>query len=474
MSDFYDVVVVGAGTSGLPCALEASAGGARVVVLEKAGDIGGTLHVSGGHMSAGGTRRQRSLGIDDSPAGHLADVMRISGGTGRRDIIELAVNLAPETLDWLDEQGFEFDPATPRIVRGHEPYSVPRTSYGPKGGGTILTLLRALVDAAGIEVRLGTRAERLLVEGGRVYGVAVAGGGEVRALHTVLATGGYGANSDLFEELEGRPLFTAAVPGSTGDGLAMARAIGAAVGGRGTFIPTFGGLPDPHDPGRVRMEDRPLLIADERAPWEIYVDRHGRRFVAEDDPSIDAKERRLAALDDLTFWTVFDDRAVAESPDIVVGWTPEQLRAAANQAAGVFAAPGLAELGGLAGIDPAGLPTTVARYNDSVRAGADLEHGRRTMPAPIERPPFYAMRNHGVTLITFCGVDVDSELRVRREDGAPIDGLYAIGEVIGAGATSGNSFCGGMMVTPSLAFGRWLGKRLAQVSVSRVPSGPDR
>ena len=32
------------------------------------------------------------------------------------------VEHATEIVDWLDEHGFRFDPVTPRIVYGHEPY----------------------------------------------------------------------------------------------------------------------------------------------------------------------------------------------------------------------------------------------------------------------------------------------------------------------------------------------------------------
>jgi anaerobic glycerol-3-phosphate dehydrogenase len=71
------------------------------------------------------------------------------------------------------------------------------------------------------------------------------------------------------------------------------------------------------------------------------------------------------------------------------------------------------------------------------------------------------MRNHGVTLVTFVGLDVDGTMRVRREDGSIIDGLYATGEVIGATATTGQSFCSGMMITPGVVHGRLLAARLA-------------
>ena len=156
---------------------------------------------------------------------------------------------------------------------------------------------------------------------------------------------------------------------------------------------------------RGMMMDRPLLVSSERPPFEIYVDSRGRRFVAEDHESIDEKERALARVPDLTFFTVFDDRAVEQSKNIVVGWSPSELRERAGRRAGVFVAPDLAGLAALAGIEKDGLLATVDRYNGFVSAGADPELGRRFLPAPIERPPFYAMRNHGITLITFAGVD---------------------------------------------------------------------
>ena len=167
-------------------------------------------------------------------------------------------------------------------------------------------------------------------------------------------------------------------------------------------------------------------------------------------------------IDDLVFFTVFDDRAVEESPNIVIGWSSEKLRRIAGNRPGIFTADSIGELAAAAGIGADGLRRSVERYNAAVASGRDDDFGRQVMPAPIERAPFYAMQNHGITLITFAGVDVDAELRVRREDGTPIEGLYAAGEVLGAAATCGQSFCGGMMLTPAITFGRLLGERLAK------------
>ncbi|MEZ5487321.1 MAG: FAD-dependent oxidoreductase [Steroidobacteraceae bacterium] len=60
----WDLIVVGAGTAGLPAALFAAHRGARVLLLEKAAQTGGTLWFSGGRMSAAGTRLQASTGSE--------------------------------------------------------------------------------------------------------------------------------------------------------------------------------------------------------------------------------------------------------------------------------------------------------------------------------------------------------------------------------------------------------------------------
>lgn len=467
----YDVVVVGAGTAGLPCAITAAEGGARVLLVEKDAQIGGTLHISGGHMSAAGTRRQAERGIVDSPEEHLADIRRISKGTAREDLIQIQVRHAAETIDWLDDLGFNFAPETPRIIYGHEPYNTPRTYYGRDEGLSILEVLRKELERvqAAYDLTLWTNAPVTEIRQdaqGRVCGVTVFRDGRdiaIDARHVVLATGGFGSDPELFAELEGSPLVSAAYKTSTGDGIHLARALGAGLQGKGTYLPTFGGLPDPRTPGRANWGDRQRLTR-ERPPFEIYVNRDGRRWVAEDEPSIDEKERALTQIPDQTFWTVFDDYALSQSTgpmEMIVGYGPDEVRAMMNKREGLHSADTLEELAALAGINPANLVETVARYNDAVARGVDEEFGRKHLPAPIAQPPFYAIRNHGITLVTFVGLDIDDTFTVRTEAGERIEGLYAIGEVIGAGATCGNSFCSGMLVTPALTFGRLLGRRLA-------------
>jgi succinate dehydrogenase/fumarate reductase flavoprotein subunit len=468
-----DVVIVGAGTAGLPCAIAAIDAGARVLVIDKADRVGGTLHLSGGHFSAAGTRRQRAHGVDgDTADRHYDDVQRISDHTARKDIARRAVDLAPAMVDWLDDCGFEFDPVTPRIVYGHEPYDTARTYYGVREGRSLLELFTPMIESrvggGRLTLLLRTELVDLVIEEGRCVGVVVtmADGSEqvIRARNVVLATGGYGAAPALFAEFDGAPLVSAAATTSTGDGLTIARRHGAHIAGIGTYLPTFGGMPSPDDPERVQWVDRPLLVATERVPWEIYVGPDGQRFVAEDEPSVDLKERALTNVPTMTFHTIFDDRAVDESPNIVVGWSAEEMRARAGIRPGVFVANSIAELAIAAGLPADELLATVDEYNAAVDLGVDAAFGRTTFPARIEQAPFYAMRNHGITLITFAGVDVDADLRIRRADETVIDGLYGLGELLGSAAYMGNSFCSGMLVGPCISFGRELGERLAAES----------
>ena len=146
MSERFDVIVVGAGTAGIPTAIEAAAAGARVLLVEKDHRLGGTLHTTGGHVAGAGTRRQRAHGIEDTREAWIGRHPPHHPRRLRQDIIDPVVEHATEFIDWLDDHGFRFDPATPRIIYGHEPYYTPRTYYGVDAGVSLLDVFTPLLD----------------------------------------------------------------------------------------------------------------------------------------------------------------------------------------------------------------------------------------------------------------------------------------------------------------------------------------
>lgn len=468
----FDIVIVGGGTAGIPAAIEAVQAGARVLLLEQSDRVGGTLHVSAAQMSGAGTRRQQERGIVDTVAAHVDDAVRISRGTCDVALVEKAACLAAPTIDWLMAQGFEMDPVCPAILHFHEAYRTPRTYWGVDGGRSVLRVLLPLLDQAlaraNAVLLLYTRVLTLTVDAaGAVDGVRVRDlqtgvEWDIRAASVVLATGGYAGNPAMFARLTaGAPLYTPALPIATGHGIAMAEALGARLRGGEHFIPTFAGIEETAGAGRVLWEHLPSLIPQVRPPWEIFVRRDGRRFVREDSDSIDARERALMQDPDLTFWAVFDEVAWRQAPPLLPGWQPDELTQAWATNPGFSGADTLAALAEQAGLDPAGLAATVAEYN-RLQPDSPDPWGRVHRPAPIATAPFRAIRMHGIVLKTPAGLTVDTDLRVLREDGAPITNLYAIGEAMGGATLSGNAFVGGMSVTPALAFGRWIGQTLGQ------------
>jgi fumarate reductase flavoprotein subunit len=164
-------------------------------------------------------------------------------------------------------------------------------------------------------------------------------------------------------------------------------------------------------------------------------------------------------------WVVFDDAIFKAAPKLVQGglngrMTPEDVVEAFEDSWPMFfRADSIAELAEAAGVDRAGLEKTVANYNQAQATGKDA-WGREHMPLPIAKAPFYAIQLQSWLLTGYAGLAVNKELQVVREDATPIPGLYAAGELLGTGVLMGRSYCGGMVVTPALTFGRLLGQSM--------------
>jgi fumarate reductase flavoprotein subunit len=465
----YDVIVVGGGTAGLPTAIFAARRGARVLLLEGSDRLGGTLHLAQGQLSAAGTKVQKAKGIADTPAEHLADVLRISKGTVDRDLATLAIENATETFDWLMDRGFEMVPEHPVDGRAHEPYSKPRYYWGKDWGRSILKVLLAELapelERGAIELRLSTKVEALITEAGAVTGVRARGGDDVadelRGRCVVLASGGYAANPAMFESLNGIPLYGAgANPGSQGIGITLGTAVGGYLRGRENYLSNFGVILD-RETYPSPIFGRANHYPEQRQPWEIYLNAAGERFIREDEPSVDVREHALLRQPGLRYWIVFDSAIFAAAPPLVFDRTREDIAPLFGRHPSFLTGATLADLAEIAGLDPAAVAKTVAAYNAGQAAGQDC-FGRRHMPVPIATPPFFAVRQQGTSVTSTVGLAVNTRLQVIRPDGRPIPGLYAAGELLGSGQLMGSSFCGGMMGTPALTFGRLLGAKLLQ------------
>src|SRR3954452_12775843 len=108
-SDEVDVVVIGFGIAGACAALEAARAGARVLLLERAAEYGGTSAMSGGHFYlGGGTAVQQATGIEDSAEEMFAYLRAVSLDPDEEKVRAFCDD-SVEHFDWIEALGMEFE-----------------------------------------------------------------------------------------------------------------------------------------------------------------------------------------------------------------------------------------------------------------------------------------------------------------------------------------------------------------------------
>lgn len=469
----YDLLVIGAGTAGIPAAIFAAARGASVLVLDAAATIGGTLLLSSGQISAAGTRVQRQMGIADTPDLFFEDLMRISRGTIDQPIARLAVDNAAATVDWLMDNGYELLPGYPVKKIAHEPYSKRRYYWSASRGIGILNAMRPQfmqgIEAGRIDLLLEHRAVALSTDKSGAVAAVVAedSGGkrsEWRSRNVLLASGGYASNAAMFEKYSGYPKYlNGSYPFALGEGQLLAESVGGYMRYAEKYLTNFGVLLSTTTIPSTKLAST-IFDPQLRQPWEIYVNSNGQRFVREDVPSVDAREHAFHYQPHLRHWVVFDQAVLDNAPPILEGWSREDMVAAfKGPDANFFREDTLSALAKATGLPDSTLAATVDAYNYGVETGNDF-FGRKHLPTTLHKAPFYAIRHQGTSITSTAGIAVNGKLQVLRHDDSAVPNLYAAGEILGAGATQGQAFCGGMMVTPALTFGRLLGERLIRFS----------
>jgi 3-oxosteroid 1-dehydrogenase len=365
-------------------------------------------------------------------------------------------------------------------------------------GAALIGGLRRALRRREVPIMLDTALTSLVVDAGRVTGVEARRNGApvtFRARHgVVLAAGGFEQNQAMREQYlpvpsDARWSLTPKA-GNTGDAVQAGMAIGAAVESMACnwWAPSTQ-MPSRDDPN---VEITHQMFFDHRHPFSLCVNRLGLRFVNEScsydtfGMAMIADQQKTGA--NTPCWMIFDasyrkrysagalmplaamsDRAVPKS------WWDSYL----------YRAGSLAELARKIDVDPQALSETVERMNGYARAGADPEFGRGAGPydqafgdpsikpnpclGPVETAPFYAIRVDLGDLGSKGGLKCDACARVMREDGAVIEGLYAVGN--SAGAPFGDCYPGaGGTLAPATVFAFIAANDIAQRALQRRPS----
>lgn len=482
-----DVIVVGAGISGLAAALDLGRGGAKVTVVDMSSVFGGHAVMSQGSISIIGTPTQERAGIHDSPDLAFQDIHRWGEDPATNWVRYYVDHSRREIYDWLDELGVRFSEVLSSsgnsVPREHQPVG--------RGIGLVTPIYRACLDLSNINFVWNSKVEQLLTDDGHVIGVLVRdmrSGNErkLRAKAVILATGGFQSNLDMVREFwpaEFRfPERILAGSGrhSIGIGHQMAQAVGGELVHMDYQWNYFTGLPDPRYPGTNRGLNatnlRGILVNDEGRQFANF---HGW-----------AKEVMPLLLEqkNATCWCIFDE---ASKPFFVVSGSDwgdfKQVDKLILQNPDlVKKADTLERLAELSGLPPKNLLETVARYNQLVEQGEDTDFGRFGPGKPvfsnkaspkIAHPPYYAMQTFPLTRKSMGGVAIDLQSRVLDKQKRPIPGLYAVGELAGLAGINGKAALEGTFLGPCIVTGRVAARSLLkelEIPTKPVTTGESR
>ena len=424
-----DVLVCGGGMAGLCAGLRAVEAGARVLVVEKGDEPGGSMRMSGGTIW---TAPDMAVMERYVPAGDRERQRRLVDG------------LRPG-LDWLVGHG----------VRVVSPIESPRQVGAEVDVHELTGRLAAAIESGGGTVATGTRLVGLDADGADGIAATVEGpDGSARSIvarSVIVATGGFGSDPGLTERHIGpfaATMLTRASERNTGDGL---RAVLAAGGHATPSMDTFYGHTMPALPADVplrrwtavtqyytqdallinergeRFFDESRSMADETAPFEIVRQPNGRAWIVMDRRIHD--EEALPGRSPSPVERLFAAAAAAGAPTVVASTLDELADGLADQ-----------------GMDRAGLLATLGAFAAAVADGttASLPVPRRGAPFALAEPPFRAIAVRAGITFTLGGIAVDADLRVLDDEDRPIPGLFAAGA--DAGGTYDAGYMGGLVL----------------------------
>ncbi len=433
--EIVDVVVLGSGGAALTSATLAHDNGAKVVVLEKSSEVGGTTAMSGGVPWIPNNHYMEEAGIEDSKENAYKYLQRLGHGKepdpslvhvfieeGRNMIKYLADNtpvhfeIPPAYGDYyanlpggivegrsLDPKPFHLqelgewetkirrNPIFPPLTLaegGANKNEIDYTVMAERMEKNITTMGRALIGSLmkgildrGIEVRTETPGYKLIQDDeGAVIGIQAVHNGKEINIGTrqgvVIASGGFEWNEELVKAfLPGQPKHHLSPPYNEGDGLIMAMEAGAKLAN----MSDAWWYPATQDPS-IEYEGRVfnLINSPRSLKHGIIVNSLGKRFVNEGTAYKDMP-RKFHLYDEATqtypneknTWIIFDSQ-LKDNELVVTIAAGEDAPEWMNQS------DSLEELAEKIGVDTKGLAETVEKFNGYVAQGNDPDFHRGT------------------------------------------------------------------------------------------------
>lgn len=488
-----DIIVVGAGASGVSAAVSAADAGAKVIIIEKTTNIGGASNLSWAGKFYNSTAAI-TQGVKVEVEKEIADWIVNNHWRVDAAAIRQYVMKSGQTYDWLNKKGYE----TKFLNFGGEQLHV-LPSYESRQA-TLRKMLAASVEKNGGQVLTETTAKKLLTNTeGIVTGVqAMKSDGttlEITAQSVIMATGGYAANKEMVKKSFGFEGVNGGLGQNIGEGLEMAWAAGAKV------PDNFGGQMLHQTLARATEKLKkqytsfeasyPLMLT--YLPNFMNVGSSGARFrdeaatltpVAAANTSAFNGAYHLvivskAQLDALTakgmggiqapklpgmppeFYANFKDQFKLDMP-----WNNAEKVFESMVANGDgFKGNTVEEFAKNAGMDEATFKETYEQYQQAIQTGVDPAFGKNKayLTAMGSEGPYYAIIAEINNLGSVGGLLVNTKFQVLNDQRVPVKGLYAVGlesegvlyndTYVGNGVGIGYAFTSGRLGGESAAKG---------------------
>lgn len=405
--DEVDILVIGGGMAGLSAAVRALQHGLRVMLVEKAAEVGGSARYAGYLWSA--------------PSHGVMDEVNPQGD---RELRSAVVEGFASALEFVRDLGVPCGPGV----------AVLRSGIGHQfDTSAFIETCRSRIAAEG-ELLLGVRTERLCPDGeGRVRGaeLVLPDGTHrtVRAGTTVLATGGFQADPELRSTHVHRSAATIPLrsnPHSTGEGLRLAEAVGGAVvnsggGFYGHLVPT----------GVALTPELFVELALYYSEHALLFNLHGERFVDE-TLGDHLTTMALVAQPEARGLLVTDAKGYREhvlTPYVEGGPANDKFALAGRRGARAVVADSVEDFASMPpewGYDGERIAAELART-----LAGDPVPGRAQDPRPLGEPPYYVLEATAAITFPFAGIRVDGRGRVLTGAGDVVPGLHSAGSDIG-------------------------------------------
>src|SRR6267142_86331 len=429
----YDLVTIGGGFSGLVSAARAAELGLKVAVLEARTE---DRYLCSSRYSTG-VCNVMGLAILAAPDVLYQAIIDGSGGTAKPALARAVADNGKRTIDWLAQQGARFiTRALQKDQPGQKVLAPPRRlmaglDWEGRGGDVVMRQLEQNLVKRGGTLMRGTQVTELVVENGACVGViARQNGASVRidARAVVIADGGFAANPHMVAQYitpRADRVLARVGPGANGDGIRLAEAAGAAIGGFGAF---YG-----HVHHRAAMQNPklwPYPHLDAVAEVALLVGPDGRRFTDEGLGGVCQANAIARLADPLSAHLIMDNAMWQAEPKLTTTVAANSAMVTAGGA--LISAPDLDALAAKVGVPASALADTVRAHNEAVAANGFARLAiprsiKKHKPTMFARPPYHAVPLCAGITGTMGGVVIDPQARAQKREGGVFDGLYAVG-----------------------------------------------